>query len=172
MRVDYRKNLILYWQQYFPDWSIPVGYHVHHIKPKCTFEDKNDPCIHHPRNLIALHPDDHAAIHKCRGDVMPKSGIFRMLDYKHSNESKQKISKALSGRTLKPFSDEHLVNMSKAQLGKKNTLEHIKKVADANRGSKRSAETKTLMSKSQLALNKVNSTETKLKMSKAKTGLK
>jgi len=66
--TNYRKNLITYWRQYHPDYQIPAGYHVHHIKPRCTFKDKNDPSINHPSNLIALHPDDHYSIHRCRGD--------------------------------------------------------------------------------------------------------
>jgi len=61
-KTNYRKNLTLYWQQYFSGYQIPKGYHVHHIKPKTTGGDN------HPSNLIALHPDDHISIHKCRGD--------------------------------------------------------------------------------------------------------
>jgi len=63
-----RRNLTVFWRQYFPEYQIPNGYHVHHIKPRSTFEDKEDPFMHHPKNLIALHPDDHVSIHLLRGD--------------------------------------------------------------------------------------------------------
>jgi len=76
-----------------------LGYHVHHIKPKSTFEDKNDPQIHHPRNLIALHPDDHISIHKCRGDKQSMNFIRAIKPgYKHSSKTLLKMSKSLKGR--------------------------------------------------------------------------
>lgn len=73
---NYRRNLELYWRQFCPQWTIPVGFHVHHIKPKVTFENKDDPRIHHPRNLIALHPDDHLLIHKLRGDKFVNNSMI------------------------------------------------------------------------------------------------
>lgn len=123
----YRQNLINYWRQFYPNWSIPEGYHVHHIKPKCLFEDKNDFRIHHPRNLIALHPDDHISIHRCRGDafvdVISNSPIF-----------------SITGIKRKPFTDEHKRKLREANLGKKQSPETIEKRVKLNTGKKRSKE--------------------------------
>lgn len=68
--TNYRKNLELYWQQYYPNWSIPDGFHVHHIMPRKAAEKLGwtEEQINHPKNLIALHYDDHVSIHKNRGD--------------------------------------------------------------------------------------------------------
>ncbi len=94
---NYRRNLELYWRQFYPNWTIPKGYHVHHIKPKGEFKDKNDPRIHHPRNLIALHPDDHITIHECRGDnFLGKLGLLALKNYSHSDITTNKISKSLT----------------------------------------------------------------------------
>lgn len=94
---NYRRNLELYWRQYFPDYTIPVGYHVHHIKPRCTF-DESDLCVHHPRNLIALHPDDHVSIHKCRGDKWVNGGaLLTVAGRKMTADTKLKISVAKKG---------------------------------------------------------------------------
>ena len=68
---NYRKNLTLYWKQFYPNWSIPKGYDVHHIKPRCLW-DKEEIEQHHPKNLIALHPDDHYSIHNNRGEYEEK----------------------------------------------------------------------------------------------------
>ncbi len=111
-----RRNLELYWRQYFPEYTIPAGYHVHHIKPKCAFEDKADPCIHHPRNLIALHPDDHVTIHKCRGDTWIKEKfLLSVVGRKLSEETKAKISKAQKGRSM---SMEQRMQISKTTKGR------------------------------------------------------
>jgi hypothetical protein len=69
-KCDYRNNLILYWQQYYPTWTIPLGFQVHHIVPKSVAKNKgwDDYKINHPKNLVALHSDDHISIHKNRGD--------------------------------------------------------------------------------------------------------
>lgn len=34
MSKSYRNNLIEYWQQYYPNWQIPAGFHVHQGVPK------------------------------------------------------------------------------------------------------------------------------------------
>lgn len=114
---DYRKNLEMYWQQFYPDWQIPAGYHVHHIKPKCTFEDENNPRIHHPSNLIALHPDDHVSIHKCRGDKqLAGSFITSIVGRKVTKKSKKKMSKSQCERfQSKPVSIMTKRKMSKAK---------------------------------------------------------
>ena len=59
---NYRRIYRDYWRQYFPEYEIPQGYHVHHILPR-SLGGTND-----PKNLIALHIDDHMSIHRCRGD--------------------------------------------------------------------------------------------------------
>ena len=43
--------------------------------PQCTFFN-DDSFKHHPKNLIALHPDDHLSIHKCRGDVLACNFLY------------------------------------------------------------------------------------------------
>ena len=151
---NYKRNIVMYWRQWFPEWNIPKGYHVHHIKPKCTFKDKNDPRIHHPSNLIALHPDDHVTIHSLRGDKRAANGGFlNMRDYKHSEETKSKMkesaknrppqsqetrnkhSKSLIGKSKSP---EHIKNMVLARAGWKHSTESKQKISDANRGTNNS----------------------------------
>lgn len=77
---SYRKNLINYWRQYYPDWEIPKGYHVHHIKPKSLGGTDE------ARNLIALHPDDHVSIHLLRGDRYVKGRLLTMKNYKKTRQ--------------------------------------------------------------------------------------
>lgn len=171
---NYKKNLELYWQQFYPDWQVPAGYHVHHIKPKCTFEDRNDPSIHHPRNLIALHVDDHVSIHKCRGDKLAVSLIWSMKDRVMTAETKQKIGDANRGRSFtvahkqniavahmgKTASEETKQKMTESQTGRKNPG-----VAFAQTGKKRSEEIKRKISAT--LKGRVFSEESKLKMSQA-----
>lgn len=94
--TDYRKNLVLYWQQFNPVYQIPPGYHVHHIRPRCTYTDPDDPCINHPRNLIALHPDDHQTIHICRGDTNVK-GLLSVKDRRCRKLTRQRMSLVRGG---------------------------------------------------------------------------
>lgn len=94
--LDYRRNLVLYWRQFYPNWIIPKGYHVHHIKPKSTYADKSDPRINHPRNLIALHPDDHVSIHKLRGDKFVTKSFVSIANAKCSEDHKRNLSRALT----------------------------------------------------------------------------
>ena len=137
--ANHRHNLINYWRQYFPEWVIPAGYHVHHIKPKCTFKDQTDPRIHHPTNLIALHPDDHVSIHKCRGDKVTEKFIrvagSKLKGKPKTKEHNKKVSIALKGRKLSP---EHIKNMKKALKGR----------ATWNKGIPASDEAKKKMSQS------------------------
>jgi len=143
---NHRRNLIKYWKQFYPDYTIPIGYHVHHIKPKCTFEDQNDPRIHHPSNLIALHPDDHLTIHKCRGDKYIKEHFIMNI----------------AGRK---FTLEDKLKMSIAKKGCKLSQEHKDNIASAIKGKKHSASAISNMQKAQ-----VKSNDTKLKLSKAHKG--
>lgn len=109
---DYRRNLINYWRQFYPEWEIPTGYHVHHIIPVSCGGS------HHPKNLIALHPDDHISIHRCRGDKIGDKFIYSIgsrTGNKLSKETKNKISKSKKGQkhTL-----ESKLKMSKQRSGK------------------------------------------------------
>lgn len=67
---NHRQILIDYWRQYIPTWYIPKGYHVHHIVPLSAGGTDD------PRNLIALHPDDHVTIHEMRGDRCTRNHVF------------------------------------------------------------------------------------------------
>jgi len=110
-KINYRKNITMYWQQYFPNWAIPKGFHVHHIKPKGTFEDKNAPFMHHPKNLIALHPDDHASIHISRGDIVTSNGNKGSCN---PNAKKWKITD--------PINNEYLISGDLITFAKNNNL--------------------------------------------------
>jgi len=127
---NYRKNLILYWRQFYPDWEIPTGYHVHHIRPAGTFADRNDIHINHPRNLIALHPDDHWTIHKCRGDKFINKEFISVIGFKHTAETKQKMSKSKLGMT-----GETKQKMSDYWKGKTYTEETKRKISESLNGN-------------------------------------
>ncbi len=175
---NYRRNLELYWRQLYPNWEIPAGYHVHHIKPKCTFEDKANTRINHPSNLIALHPDDHASIHKCRGDKhISTQFIISVVGRVMSAESKDKISKArlglpspLKGRKGKVPSTTTREIWARQRTGRKHTSDTKNKMSETRTGVKKSKEHIYNMSKSRLG--KVASVESKARMSAAKIGKK
>lgn len=120
--ANYRHNLIKYWQQFSSDWNIPEGYHVNHIKPKCTFEDNDDPLIHHPRNLIALHSDDHVSIHKCRGDKFVNEKLI--LSIKGNNLSVEQKDKLRKNRLGAKYSTKTKKKMSDAKKGRKYSKTH------------------------------------------------
>lgn len=157
---NYRRNLALYWRQFYPEWTIPKGYHVHHIKPRCTFEDKNDPRIHHPSNLIALHPDDHVTIHLMRGDKAVATGFMSVRGYTHSEETRRKIS---IGNTGKKATSAQRAKMSIYRKGAGNSFY----------GRKHTAKTKLKQSQSHkgCGLGVKVTDETKLKISQTKTGV-
>jgi len=138
--TNYRKNLIRYWRQYYPQWDIPVGFHVHHIKPKCTFKDNNDPAINHPRNLIAVHIDDHISIHRCRGDnIVNEPFMYAVKGMKRcpmSKETKLKISRTKTGRCRTPFTKEHKKNLANAMIGKVRTEEMKENMSKAHQGQR------------------------------------
>ena len=144
---NYRSNLTKYWRQFYPNWTIPDGHHVHHIKPKSTFSDPNDPRVHHPRNLIALHPDDHISIHYCRGDKHIANGFLSIRDRKQTEATKIKISNYHSGKSK---SKEHRKKLSLVNIGKKLSLETKKKMSLAKTGVIFSDETKRKISEKQL----------------------
>lgn len=132
--TNHRRNLVLYWRQFNPQWCIPPGYHVHHIKPKCTFANKDDPRIHHPSNLIALHPDDHVSIHRNRGDkFVSEHFIWHIAGKRWTEESKLKISKTRMGHIV---TAETRKKLSIANTGKVVSDETKQKIRDANLGKK------------------------------------
>jgi len=95
---------------------------------------------------------------------------------RHTNETKEKISKAIKGRVL---SDEHKKKIGDAHRGKVISLENIQKLREANLGKKMSEETKKKMSESQKGkkhdnglAGKKQSEETKRKRSVSLTGIK
>ena len=174
---DYKRNLILYWRQFYPQWTIPQGYHVHHIKPKSLFKDKNDSRIHHPKNLIALHVDDHVTIHKCRGDSTAKNNFIRIAGHRrgrnyhssgmsnksHSEETKLKIGDANRGRVLGQMSQITKDKISQSMIGHigvTHSDESKRKISEANKG------------KVSPNLGKSMSAEQKHKLSKAALGKK
>ena len=162
--TNYRRNLTLYWKQFYPDYTIPAGYHVHHIKPNCTFSDKDDLRIHHPKNLVALHPDDHASMHKCRGDTQLSMPFLTSVTGRIvSAETKAKMSKAQKGKTMsaearakmskakkgRALSEVTKAKLSAAKKGKKRgpmTAEQKQKLSDVNKGKTFSEETRKKLS--------------------------
>lgn len=159
-----RRNLTLFWKQFYPQWEIPTGFHVHHIKPKCTFEDRDDLRIHHPSNLIALHPDDHLTIHRCRGDKwIQEHFVMRVAGQKFPADVRLKMSKAHAGKKL---SFEHKAKIGKAIKGKKHNAEAI---ANMQRAQVKSEETKEKLSMAHKG--KIRSVEHSRNISKAKKGV-
>lgn len=115
---NYRRNLKLYWQQYIPNWNIPKGYHVHHIKPQSVGG------THHPKNLIALHPDDHFTIHKLRGDRYINTGFLTITNQHGVNN---------------PFYNKHHSDKTKQylrtiNLGRKHTKMTKQKISESSLG--------------------------------------
>jgi len=116
----YRKNLINYWRQWYPEWDIPNGFHVHHIVPRsCGGNDD-------PTNLIALHPDDHISIHKHRGDKFINDKFIISVKFGDENPSRDprianKISEALKGSSK---SKQHRQKLSDAAKHQFETLGH------------------------------------------------
>jgi len=169
---NYKKNLELYWQQFYPNWKVATGFHVHHIKPVCTFEDRNDPRIHHPRNLIALHIDDHISIHRCRGDNKVSEILLSVKGRVMTDETKQKIGLANKG---KKRTTEQKQILSALHTGKKLSKETKQKMSISHSGMKKPwvAETNKNRTHTEEAKQKISnslkgrvfSEESKLKMS-------
>jgi len=146
---NYRQNLINHMQQFDPSWSIPEGYHVHHIKPKSLGG------THAPNNLIALHVDDHISIHKCRGDKISDKFINCSQNLsgknnpfygkKHSTKTRKQMSES-----WKNISDQSRLNMSIAAKQRKHNLQYIENARNAQLGKKASSKTKALMSSQRL----------------------
>lgn len=75
----------------------------------------------------------------------PKNGNYGKP---HSIEWKQNMSRILTGRKQGPMSDETKARLSKVKTGVKLTADHIAKRSAAQRGKKRSEETRARMSAS------------------------
>jgi len=172
----YRQNLINYWRQWYPEWEIPKGFHVHHIIPQSCGGSN------HPSNLIALHPDDHVAIHKNRGDRFA-GNIISTIGRTLTEETKRKMSEAKKG---KKRTEETKRKISNAHKGKKFSSEHKKKISDAGKKRNHSKETKQKMSASKIGstlsdnhkkrisdshIGLKHSEKTKQKMSRARKGI-
>lgn len=149
-----RSNLRLYWRQFYPNWEIPEGFHVHHIKPKCTFEDPSNPKIHHPSNLIALHKDDHWTIHRLRGDKNVNWPFINVIGQKkqpHTEETKKKISQANKGKTawnkgISVGKGRKKSDVTKQRMRKPKTKEHAENIRLARLGTTLKQETKDKIS--------------------------
>ena len=91
--TNYRKNIITYWRQWYPNWNIPTSYHVHHITPRyvCKQQGIKIDEMNHPSNLITLHPDDHVSIHRHRGDHTAASLLESRFTEQASHKYKMKI---------------------------------------------------------------------------------
>jgi hypothetical protein len=159
--TNFRQNLIKYWRQFYPSWNIPKGYHVHHIVPKAIAKQQgwSDERINHPKNLIALHPDDHHSIHLNRRDVCAQNGFLKivglnspsgknasMYGKKHSKETKKKMSEWHTGRTRSKETKKKMSECQKGEkgywYGKKFTEEHKRKISEGNKGRILSEENK------------------------------
>ena len=131
----YQRILTKYWRQYYPNYQFPKGFVVHHIIPRC--EGGTDD----PKNLIALHPDDHATIHRCRGDKVSEKFILignywdeekresarkRATGVKQSKETIQKRMRYGEEHHWygKTFSEQHRKKLSNSHKGKKLSKDH------------------------------------------------
>ena len=108
-------------------------------------------------------------------------GNKNSLGYKHTTETKQKMSESRKGKKLPKFSEEHRRKISEAQKGKKLSDEHKKKISESEKGKKLSDEHKKKISaarkgikfsdehKKRLSIERkkrITTEETKKKMSK------
>lgn len=95
--TNHRKNLIKYWRQYNPLYEIPKGFHVHHITPRSIAKQQGwgDAKINHPKNLVALHPDDHISIHKNRGDHFIHSNFLQLIGFNKNGCTIEGAAKAV-----------------------------------------------------------------------------
>lgn len=123
------------------------GFHKHHIIPRHLGGDDS------PKNLILLHPYDHAIAHyvrwkiyKTHGDAWAFNRLKAWLDdggmtmrgMKHDEQAKQKISAESSSRLRKPHSDETKAKISAAKKGKPSNRKgqkHTKSTIDRMRQS-------------------------------------
>lgn len=177
-KLNYRQNITMYWQQWYPQWTIPKGYHVHHIKPRCICKQAGwtDEQINHPRNLIVLHPDDHQTIHRLRGDISVRNNFLKMSGYNRlgilaSEETKQKMREAAKCRPRQSI--ETRKKKSQSLTGFKHSQEVKKRMSLAAKNRKPlTPEAMAIKVAKQKESNKDynHSAETKLKISNSNKG--
>jgi hypothetical protein len=132
---DHRYNITLFWRQFYPEYSIPEGYHVHHIYPKCLCiqDGWTDAQINHPRNLLVVHPVEHLAIHYARGDKHVGSRfILEIAGRRRGKQSQETIEKRVAKLKGKKRSKEQCERMSNAQLNRKEKTLAEKKTYSEN----------------------------------------
>lgn len=110
---------------------------------------------------------DHIRSHGARLFNKAKGGIGGLHGYKHTPETRARMSAAQKGRT---FSESTRQKMRLAKLGKKQSPEHIEKVRAALVGRKVSDETRRKISLAHIG--KKHTPEARLKMSLSHTGKK
>jgi hypothetical protein len=144
------------WNLHNPDDIIiqKTKFQIHH-KDKNSLNDNID-------NLEKMTASKHSFLHS-KGKHLGKNNPF--YGKKHSEETKQliskssknrivsqetkdKISKALIGKTGRKFTKEHREKLSKSHKGKILTEQHKNSIAKAHIGKKASLETKKKLSKS------------------------
>jgi hypothetical protein len=89
--------------------------------------------------------------------------------YKHTAETKAKISAIHTGRKMPPRSDDWRRKISEANTGRKQSPEHVAQRAEANRGKRRTPEQRARIGESQRG--RVASEETRQRISASKTGV-
>ncbi|CAB4141321.1 grpIintron_endo, group I intron endonuclease [uncultured Caudovirales phage] len=90
-----------------------------------------------------------------------------LFGYKHSNQTKKKLSEANKG---KPLSEETKRKLSEANKGRTLSEEHKRKVSETLKGRTLSEEHKRNLSKAARGKQKIHSEESKRKMRDAKIG--
>lgn len=73
-------------------------------------------------------------------------GGFYTMGWKHTNEAKEKISKALRGTKRRPLSEEHKRKISEAARGRKLSEDTKRKQSESKKGHSVSAETRKKLS--------------------------
>jgi len=148
---------------------------LHHIIPRCMGGSDS------PENLVSLTAREHYLAHRLlyMHYKTPKLAYAwkamywsnpkkRKLTSRQYEKIKVAISESLTGRPVKPFTEEHRKNISKAQKGKVLSEEHRKKISDAGRKRVFSEETRAKIS--QALRGKPVSDETKQKLSEVRKG--
>lgn len=178
---NYRYNITLFWRQFFPDYVIPDGHHVHHIYPKCLCvqDGWTDARINHPRNLIVVHPVEHLAIHLARGDRFIKEKfILEIAGNKRGKQSSATIEKRRKSTTGKKRTPEQRERMRQAQLNRKQKTPEEKaitarRISNAKKGIKLGPKSDEHKKKLSIAIKGKKkgplSEETKQKMRKPKS---
>ena len=168
------------WQQ--TNGPIPVdqhgrSYEIHHLDGNRSNNELS--------NLTCISIEEHYRIHERQGDGAACHAIrVRMHNdaqtgWKHSQEAREKMSKAKLGTTRQPHTDETKEKMSKAKKGKKLSEDSKRRLVESKRANgslNHSEEAKQKMSeakKGKVTWNngKKASPETKLKMSEMRRGV-